>query len=361
MQREVLEAVPMKIKSLLAACAITAGTLLAPAVAQAQSSSCYGYCGTYAGSCWCDQYCSTYGDCCSDYQQACNAGFTSCFVVVHGWDYNRAIYDEASAKASWDSSAQTSFARDGVKVRYAHYDGADKYYWDSAAIVAQQIVDVGNSADCIGKPLSVVAYSMGGLVMDEILAQADSSDPYYKPIYATAKNRITEVWTIDAVHGGAELADKYEFVNDLLFGFGNAITGFGNAIRGLMTSMSPRAFGYNDVDRPVYAIGGYDGWWYTDPPGEDDGVLAYHSQYGIRYAGSYWGDWRGNVPNDHWASNGWFYNAWQADKDHFEAKGGANHRIAKLKTSPVTGYCSCENDTWYSSHNNPSLVRTYGF
>jgi hypothetical protein len=351
----------MKIKTLLVACAITAGSFLTPAVAQAQSNSCYGYCGTYAGSCWCDSYCTTAGDCCSDYQAACNSGFSACFVVVHGWDYNRSITSEATAKASWDSGAQTSLARDGVKVRYAFYDGADKYYWDSAAVVAQQIVDVGNSADCQGKPLSVVAYSMGGLVMDEILAQADTSDPYHKPIYVTAKNRITEVWTIDAVHGGAELADKYEFVNDLLFGFGNAITGFGNAIRGLMTTMSPRAFGYNDVDRPLYAIGGYDGWWYTDPPGEDDGVLAYHSQYGTRYAGSYWGDWRGSVPNDHWASNGWFYNAWQADKDHFEAKGSANHAIKKLKTSPITGYCNCENDSWYSSHNNPSLVRTYGF
>ena len=35
------------------------------------ASSCAGYCGGSAGSCWCDSACTGYGDCCSDYQQMC--------------------------------------------------------------------------------------------------------------------------------------------------------------------------------------------------------------------------------------------------------------------------------------------------
>ncbi len=290
---------------------------------------------------------------------------TKCLVVVHGLDFSGNIRDEQTATQAWDASARSSFARDGVAVKYVSYDGRGTLYYNSAPNVAQQIVAFGSSwtcknADGSNKPLSVVAYSMGGTVMDEILAQADPNDPYHVPVYATAKDRILEVWTIDGVHGGAELANAYEFVDDILFGFASAVSGL-SAIHGLTTSNSPRAWGYVDVDRPVYAIGGYDGWWYTDPPGEDDGVVAYHSMYGTASSGSYWGDWRGSVPNSHWASNGWFYNAWQADKDHFEAKNGGNHKIKKLKTSPITGYCNCENDTWYDSHNNPSLVRTYAF
>jgi hypothetical protein len=287
-----------------------------------------------------------------------------CLMVVHGLDPSGNITSETAARNAWDQGAQGSFARDNVAVKYAFYDAKGTMYYASAPGVAQQIVNFGNSPDCknadgSNRPLSIVAHSMGGLVMDEILAQADYNDPYYVPIYATAKDRILEVWTLDSVHGGSELADKYEFIDDLLFGFASAVTGL-YSIRGLASSQSPRAYGYNDVDRPVYAIGGYDGWWYTDPPGEDDGVVAYHSMYGTRYSGSYWGDWRGNLTNDHWASNGWFYNAWQADMDHYEAKASGNHTIRKLKTSPLTGYCNCENDSW-GDDNNPSRVRTYVF
>lgn len=288
-----------------------------------------------------------------------------CMAILHGLDPTGTITNEQAAINHWDSAARSSFASGGVVTKYIQYDGKGTLYWNSAPGVAQQIVDFGNSASCKNAsggndPLTVVAYSMGATVMDEILAQADANDPYYVPIYATAKDRILEVWTVDGVHGGAELADTYEFVNDLLFGFVDAVSG-AYAIHGLTTSASPRAYGYTDVDRPVFAIGGYDGWWYTDPPGEDDGVVAYHSMYGARVKGSYYGDWRGNVTNDHWASNGLFYNAWQADKDHFEAKNSANHKIRKLKTSPITGYCNCENDSWFDSHNNPALLRTYAF
>jgi hypothetical protein len=296
------------------------------------------------------------------------AAADGCFAVVHGWDWQREITSEATAQAAWESSAQgqlaahqASFAAADIEVRYVHYDGRDPYWWDSAPGVAQQLVDIGGTAACAGKPLTVVCYSMGCTVVDEILAQAHPSDPYHDPRYATATARVLEVWSVNGVHGGAELANTYEFVNDVLLGFVNAVWNPGNALRGLTTGNSPRAWGYTKVGKPVFAIGGYDGWWYTDPPGEDDGVLAYHSQYGIRKIGSYYGDWRGHVPNDHWAANGLFYNAWQADKDHYEGKGGSGHKIKKLKTSPITGYCNCENDTWFSSHTNPRLVRQFGF
>jgi hypothetical protein len=294
--------------------------------------------------------------------------YSACFAVVHGWDWQKTITSEATAQSAFDGGSQGYLAASDVRVRYIQYDGRDPYYWDSAPIVAQKIVDVGNSAECAGKPLTVVAYSMGATVMDEILAQSDTTDPYYNPVYTTARNRILEVWTIDGVHGGAELASAAKFLNDLYTFFFDKDSStdakqnlFGNAVLGLTLANSPRSYGYNDVDRPVYAIGGYDGWWYTDPPGEDDGVLGYHSQFGISSAGSYWGDWRGNVPNTHWASNGLFYNAWQADMDHYESKGSGAQTIHKLKTSPITGYCDCENSGWFSSWTNTQLVRTFGF
>jgi|GEM_PF-3847773 len=125
----------------------------------------------------------------------------------------------------------------------------------------------------------------------------------------------------------------------------------------MTTGQSPRAYGYSHILRPTYAVAGYDGWWYTDPPGEDDGVLAYDTQYGTCNSGSYWGDWRGHVPSCHFLG-GNFYNAWQSDMDHFEAKASGNHTMHKLATSPL--YSGGENDGW-QSNDNPEVIRTYAF
>ncbi|MCP4129676.1 MAG: hypothetical protein GY754_01550 [bacterium] len=78
-------------------------------------------------------------------------------------------------------------------------------------------------------------------------------------------------------------------------------------------------YNHNDTNSAtIYRIGGYDGWWYTSwlLPGEDDGIIAYHSAGASTGTGSY-----NNLCGfSRWTNHQIAYTCGGYNLDHYEIK-----------------------------------------
>jgi pimeloyl-ACP methyl ester carboxylesterase len=126
--------------------------------------------------------------------------------------------------------------------------------------------------------------------------------------------------------GGSELADAAQPIQNFLDWFGGSFEVFyGNGVDATLTVSGARNAYNHDVHNgktTYHTVGNtdaFDGlWWLTAGilPGDDDGVVAFHSAFGCRNSGSQGSGcskWNGHVADTYCNSNNGIWNS----KDHF--------------------------------------------
>lgn len=246
--------------------------------------SCVGSCGGYGGGaniggCYCDSACTQYGDCCSDKAAVCDgvaASITSAKTTSTGY-------------AQGASCVQDNAAHNYVLV----WDGLGSQRWEerlpyiggyttiNAGIVQTRnscVSDCGQSAKvyldkcCTGlNSCYVLNWSNGGNCLTWALSQTSTNYNIY--------------WAGESGSniGGSELADQ----GLLTDWFGNSDCADDIGVGDIRNDWS---LNENDTNgETIYHVGGYDGDFWTSGslPGEDDGVVAYHSAAACTTSGSW--------------------------------------------------------------------------
>jgi len=143
----------------------------------------------------------------------------------------------------------------------------------------------------------ILNYSAGDAVVGYALANA------------TKQYNIVYIATSAGAGGGSDLA------------FSSSMTKFFTCdLAGDLDPSTVRnLYNHNDTNSAtIYRIGGYDGWWYSSwlLPGEDDGVIAYHSAAGCTSRGSY----NSLCSCSRYSNNSIAYTCDGYNKDHYEIK-----------------------------------------
>lgn len=220
----------------------------------------------------------------------------ACFIFVHGhrdsnqtwqqardyWKYSSWIYGNTDMVA--DVSANNKFA-------VINYNPLVPY-WDAAKEVAGKMNTVlnggndGGGKNCVGETsFTVVAHSMGNAVMDFILGNSRSTDPYYNYGGANFYNiglKVTRMAGVQGAHRGTPAADatcgNYSwFCNAVAYFVASCDPGTVS----LQTATSQQVYTYaNGPKATVFLVGSYEAMASSSClNGEDDGVIPYPSSF----------------------------------------------------------------------------------
>lgn len=224
-----------------------------------------------------------------------------CLIFVHGKQTDTNTYTSWTAARNYWKKDSGDFIREATKqfatsYYVVGYNGTNPYYGAQAAgEVANEIVNATNGgADgggnrcaqtyAAGGTFWVVAHSMGGVVMDYILGNNDSSDPNYNyggAPFSTAAARLSMVVTTGGAHRGSEGADAV---------CGNSSGGC-NWAASWIQSCDTATYWLRSADdvqvrtysnapaKTIYLTGGYEAIFGASAclTGEDDGVVQYAS------------------------------------------------------------------------------------
>jgi hypothetical protein len=131
-------------------------------------------------------------------------------------------------------------------------------------------------ARCVGDSCTIVCHSAGCPIAGKVLDQYGEGGSRW---------RINRVLTLGSAEGGTEIANT-SFVVDTLLAL---LVGGPSAVY-LNTGSVRGAYDHNDTaGAPFLHVAGYDGGWFGTAlvlPGQDDGVVAFHSACG--YVKPFW-------------------------------------------------------------------------
>lgn len=221
-----------------------------------------------------------------------------CFIFVHGHSSSPLYPSWSQARAYWKNGTSTDMAGYvGANNKYViiNYNTGIPY-WDGAKEVAGKINTVlnggndGGGLNCSGQTsYMVIAHSMGNAVMDFILGNTRSADPYYNYGGANFANIGAKVSTFGAVQGahrGTEAANSVCGSSSFLCNTAGWIAGIvGNTCdagtASLQTASSQTVNTYtNSPSVSTYVIGSWKGMVTSGClTGEDDGVIQYASLF----------------------------------------------------------------------------------
>ena len=300
-----------------------------------------------------------------------------CFIFVHGHQTHNLTY--AEARDYWRTSAfdtiNTDMAGDiGANNHYyvVNWNSTD-YYWNGSVEVAEKINNAlggnpdpgGNScAGDLSSPI-VVAHSMGNAVMDFILGNARTTDPYYNYHSADFANigaKLGGVVGVEGVHRGTYGADGLcgnaswftNTVSGVVAHFTGATCDNGSASCQTADSWTVKTYA-NSPYKNVNLIAGYKGHIATSAilAGEDDMLVAYSS--GFACSGSATASYTtSNVCyNNAKQEVSGFKNCDQMYENHDAGRNGMsqNKRKAVLGGAGVSG-------CWPSSYSTGTQVRS---
>lgn len=225
-----------------------------------------------------------------------------CLIFVHGKQTDTNTYTSYTAARNYWKNGSDDFVKTATKnFQASHYVigyNGTKRYWESQAAgeVANEIVNATNGGtdgggnSCAqthaqGGTFWVIAHSMGGVVMDYILGNNDSSDPNYNANgpYDTVASRISLAVTTGGAHRGSEGADA---VCGQSSGGCNWFAGWiqdcDDATYWLRSSNDVQVRTYASAPaKNIYLTGGYEAIFGASAclSGEDDGVVQYASIY----------------------------------------------------------------------------------
>ncbi len=233
---------------------------------------------------------------------ASSAAAQPCLIFVHGRQGDTGTFTNWNAARDYWRNGSRDFIKEATQNFNASYyvvgyNGTQPWWGSqSAGHVANEIVnatnggadDGGNSCAqsyAQGGSFWLVGHSMAGPLMDFILGNNDTSDPYYNfnGPYSTVAARLSLVITTGGAHRGSEGADAV--CGDSSF-FCNAIAFFiddcNDSAFWLRSSDSVQVRTYaNAPARNVYLTGGYEAIFGASAclSGEDDGLVQHASQY----------------------------------------------------------------------------------
>ncbi len=324
---------------------------------------------------------------------------TKCFIFVHGHYGTKTTVSYSEARAYWynDDSwpmDDTDFA-DIVTSGGSGSNGWDAcgnadnkcffvgynsqlYYWDAAKEAAAQInTALAGGADKGGNTCPawtsgtahryyVVSHSMGGQVMDFILGNANTTDPYYNygsAPFSTIKQKLNGGnMSFQGAHRGTTGADGVcghaSWALNLIGGLmGDCDLG----TQSLQTADAWRNAHYSSPSVTSYLVGGWEMIWGNGGflYGEDDGLIEYASSFACNAAyGSAWGNFsQSNIclNTAKWKSAG-FKNGDQSAEDHDEGRNGDDPDVRKAATGGLWG-TSTTGTQVRSSMSNAEMVR----
>lgn len=291
-----------------------------------------------------------------------------CFIFVHGhWDW-RGKSDSTAATYWSGQSGSTIYSMVGTIPGWAHHGPIDrwytfnwdshKYYWDASKEVSREVAeDIRNCRNNGKTNITIIAHSMGNVVMDFILGNGTSSDAYHhygntssstylNNYFKYIRTYATRMVGIAGPHNGSQAADQVCGSGSLSgWVLGNLYTSCDNGFKSLQSSSAWRVWRYmNDSATPVYLIAG----WRKLPgassvtssylSGTDDGLVNYMSAFFCPYTGNV-GMGVDSQCSTHWQEG--YYNCDQSNEDHDHLRNGV--RFSERR-SVSNGYC------WYNSN-----------
>jgi len=220
-----------------------------------------------------------------------------CFIFVHGHRDSNQTY--AQARDYWKytnwlgsvTSDMVAYIANNNKYAVINYNPLVPY-WDAAKEVAGKINTVlnggndGGGKNCVGETsYVVVAHSMGNAVMDFIMGNSRSTDPYYNYGGANFYNvglKVSVVAGVQGAHRGTAAADATcgnasWICNSIAYFVASCDPGTVS----LQTATSQQVYTYaNGPKAATYLFGGYEAMASSSClNGEDDGVIAYPSAF----------------------------------------------------------------------------------
>lgn len=166
-----------------------------------------------------------------------------CFIFVHGHRDHAQTYTEARDywKNTGSGTDMVAYVAKDNQYYVVHWNPT-VYYWDGAVEVAGKINNAlaggadGGGKKCLAGETSfvVVGHSMGNPVMDYIMGNSRSTDPYYNYNGANFKNIADKV----TVHASVQGAHRGTYGADGICGNASWIANFISGVAGFFMGSS---------------------------------------------------------------------------------------------------------------------------
>jgi hypothetical protein len=298
--------------------------------------------------------------------------FGACFIFLHGHRDHNTTYQEAKNywyKDNWWPVSDTNMLSTiSANNKYTVVSwNSLVYYWDAAKEVAGKlntILNGGNDAggaNC-GSETSkiVVAHSMGGVVMDYIMGNSRTTDPYYNyggANFANVAAKTYRVVTVQSPHNGTESANAVcgaasWACNTIAYFVASCDSGTAS----LQTASSWTVSSYANSPKVVTRlIGGYEALPSSGClSGEDDGVVNHSGAFACSGSGTASYSTTNVCTSKQEASN--FINGDQSHEDHDDGRND-NDRDVRKSTSGGWWSVSGSGSQVRSSMSNAEVIR----
>ncbi|MDZ4726854.1 MAG: hypothetical protein SH817_11910 [Leptospira sp.] len=296
----------------------------------------------------------------------------TCFIFVHGHRDSNQTYTQARdywKYKNWLGSVTSDMvATISANNKYAVINWNSLVpYWDASVEVAGKINTVlnggndGGGKNCVGETnFVVVPHSMGNAVMDFIMGNSRSTDPYYNYKGANFYNiglKVSTVAAVQGAHRGAESANAVcggasWFCNTVAYFVASCDAGTAS----LQTSASQTVDTYaNGPKAATYVIAGYEAMASSSClTGEDDGVIQYGSS--LACAGNPSASYSTtNICSAKQETSG-FYNGDQSDEDHSNGRDDSDRDVRKSLGNGIWGSTSAGSNV-RNSMSTAELIR----
>ncbi len=298
-----------------------------------------------------------------------------CFIFVHGHNSSNLTYQQA--RDYWKSGSRDMAGYIAANNNFYIVNwNSTVYYWDGAIEVANKINNAlaggadGGGNRCASGETSyvVVAHSMGNTVMDFILGNSRSGDPYYNyggANFANIGNKVSVMAGVQGAHRGTEAADGICGSSSWWMNAISGVVGFfmgsscDNGTASLQTADSWQVRTYaNGPKAPIYLISGYEMIFGSSAllTGEDDGLLNYASTFACNGSATASYSTSNICSNSAKQETSGFYNCDQSHENHDDGRNDADRDVRKA----VTGGCwgsSTSGTQVRSSMSTAELIR----
>lgn len=279
-----------------------------------------------------------------------------CFIFVHGHNSSNLTYQQA--RDYWKSGSRDMAGLIGANNQFYIVNwNSTVYYWDGAIEVAGKINNaLAGNADpggnkCLAGETSyiVVAHSMGNTVMDYILGNSRSTDPYYNyggANFANIGSKVTAYASVQGAHRGTVAADgicgNSSWWMNLISGIVGVFMGSScdNGTASLQTADSWQVKTYANGPRvTANLIVGWEMIFGSSAllSGEDDGLLAYPSTLACSGSATASLSQTSNCLNTEKQEVSGFKNCDQGDENHDDGRNDADRDVRKALTGGCWG------------------------
>jgi hypothetical protein len=301
--------------------------------------------------------------------------YAKCFIFVHGHNSSNLTYQQARDYWKKDGRDMAGYIAANNNFYIVNWNST-VYYWDGAIEVAGKINNAlaggadGGGNRCAAGETSyvVVAHSMGNTVMDYILGNSRSTDPYYNyggANFANIGNKVSVYASVQGAHRGTTAADGICGNSSWWMNAISGVVGFfmgstcDNGTASLQTADSWQVKTYaNGPKTTANLISGYEMIFGSSAllNGEDDGLLSYASTFACNGSASASYSTSNICSNSSKQEVSGFANCDQADENHDDGRNDADRDTRKA----VTGGCWGSNTSGTnvrSSMSTAELIR----